>query len=212
MVDEDSVRRLPKGRYRRLLATFTRCKFGDGSDVTSETAPVLITGSRDTEGVPLDLSNSGAQSESVSGQAQTASSSPRFRFSVKATKDYLAILCDELRSVSGGLPIAAEFQDYLGLCHLDLGQPAKALQNFEEAIKIRSETNPISIQIFQSRLFVADCQFQLGNKSLALSSSTSVQAELQRLDSIQDQSSIAQLRKLAEELIAKSRTEESTSQ
>ncbi len=153
------------------------------------------------------MGDSGAQSASDLVQAQTASLVPRFRFSVKATKDYLAILSEELRSVSGGLPIAAEFEDYLGLCHLDLGQPAQALQHFEAAIKIRTETNPASIQIFQSRLFIADCQIQLGNKSLALSSSTSVQAEMLRLESVQDQSSIAQLRALAEELIAKSQTE-----
>jgi serine/threonine protein kinase/tetratricopeptide (TPR) repeat protein len=179
------------------------------SEVASEAEPVLISGRTDAEVVALD---SGAQSESVSVQAPTALSSPRFRFSVKATKDYLAILCEELRSVSGGLPIAAEFEDYLGLCHLDLGQPTKALQHFEEAIKIRNETNPNSLQIFQSRLFIADCQIQLGNKPLALSSSTTVQAELLRLESIQDQSSIAQLLTLAEALIAKSLTKETTSQ
>lgn len=181
------------------------------SEVASEAEPVMNSRRADTEFVATDVGESSAQSASVSDQAQTATPFPRFRFSVKATKDYLAILSEELRSVSGGLPIAAEFEDYLGLCHLDLGQPAKALQHFEEAIKIRTETNPNSLQIFQSRLFVADCQIQLGNKPLALSSSTTVQAELLRLESIQDQSSIAQLRTLAEELIAKSRTEETTS-
>jgi serine/threonine protein kinase len=183
----------------------------DVSEVASEAEPVITSGRTDTEVVASDVGNAGAQSQSDLVQAQTALLVPRFRFSVKATKEFLAILSDELRSVSGGLPIAAEFEDYLGLCQLDLGQPAKALQHFEEAIKIRTETNPDSIQIFQSRLFIADCQIQLGNKSLALSSSTSVHAELLRLESIQDQSSIAQLSTLAEELIAKSRAEEATS-
>lgn len=182
------------------------------SEVASEAESVMISGRADAEVIATDVGESGAPSESVSDNAQTASPFPRFRFSVKATKDYLAILCEELRSVSGGLPIAAEFEDYLGLCHLDLGQPTKALQHFEEAIKIRTETNPNSLQIFQSRLFVADCQIQLGNKPLALSSSTTVQAEMLRLESSQDQSSIAQLRTLAEELIAKSLTEGTTLQ
>lgn len=181
------------------------------SEVASEAEPALISRRTDAEVVAPDVDDSRPNSEGVSVQAKTALLVPRFRFSVKATKEYLGILRDELRSVSGGLPIAAEFEDYLGLCHLDLGQPAKALQHFEEAIKIRTETNPTSLQIFQSRLFIADCQIQLGNKSLALSSSTNVKADLLRLVSIQDQSSIAQLRTLAEVLIAKSRTEEATS-
>ena len=181
------------------------------SEVASEAEAAFIAGRTEAEVVERDGSDSGGQTESVLDQALMASAFPRFRFSGKATREYLAILCDELRSVSGGLPIAAEFEDCLGLCFLDLGQPSKALPHFEEAIKIRTETNPTSLQIFQSRLFVADCQIQLGNKSLALLSSTNILAELQRLESTQDQSSIALLRTLAEVLIAKSRNEETVS-
>lgn len=182
---------------------------GMASEVSAEVPPEAV--SDGTESSTFALTDSAAPPESGPVQSLADTPFPRFHFSTKAMKDYLLILCDELRKVSGGLPIAAEYEDHLGLCLLELGQPATALQRFEEAIRIRVESNPSSLQNFQSRLFIADCHHQLGNKALARSTSSCVQAELLNLDPSQDQSSIAKLRKLAKQLTDKSRIDTTTS-
>lgn len=120
-----------------------------------------------------------------------------FKFSNATKKAYLSIFCEEIRAIDPLLPVAAEAEDSLGLCLLDMQRPDLALPHFHESVRIRENFPELQAQTLQTQLFIANCLYRLKKTADANRTIAKVRSDINTSSQALDANNIEHLNKSA---------------